>query len=237
MSLLRPERVKSLTLSLARLYSALTLSSVAFRPALPAVSSAAIRARTEAVAESHSRLNESCVGVIRLPNCLRFDSHLTDRFMTLRRMLARKARRAVSDGAVLRDGGSGSGLTLWKLMTTMNSATARAAAARTTPTEVSERPGRGRVASGVWRSFTVDYTSLPLDIYTRRRIIILDYGDSSALIRVLIAGWSSPEAREAHNLKVAGSNPAPAIPQPTLVTFHAPCVSAACCRPLLTSVF
>ena len=25
------------------------------------------------------------------------------------------------------------------------------------------------------------------------------------------AGWSSLEAREAHNLKVAGSNPAPAI--------------------------
>ena len=26
----------------------------------------------------------------------------------------------------------------------------------------------------------------------------------------LIAGWSSPVARQAHNLKVAGSNPAPA---------------------------
>ena len=35
-----------------------------------------------------------------------------------------------------------------------------------------------------------------------------------ALIRALIAGWSSLEAREAHNLKVAGSNPAPATPQP-----------------------
>jgi hypothetical protein len=47
------------------------------------------------------------------------------------------------------------------------------------------------------------------------RIIILDYGDGSALIRMLIAGWSSLEAREAHNLKVAGSNPAPATPQPS----------------------
>ncbi len=28
--------------------------------------------------------------------------------------------------------------------------------------------------------------------------------------RTLIAGWSSPVARQAHNLKVAGSNPAPA---------------------------
>ncbi len=28
--------------------------------------------------------------------------------------------------------------------------------------------------------------------------------------RYLIAGWSSPVARQAHNLKVAGSNPAPA---------------------------
>ena len=27
---------------------------------------------------------------------------------------------------------------------------------------------------------------------------------------VLIAGWSSPVARQAHNLKAAGSNPAPA---------------------------
>ncbi len=29
------------------------------------------------------------------------------------------------------------------------------------------------------------------------------------------AGWSSPVARQAHNLKVAGSNPAPATNQPT----------------------
>src|SRR3984957_4218903 len=30
--------------------------------------------------------------------------------------------------------------------------------------------------------------------------------------RILIAGWSSPVARQAHNLKAAGSNPAPATP-------------------------
>ena len=29
-------------------------------------------------------------------------------------------------------------------------------------------------------------------------------------VNSLIAGWSSPVARQAHNLKVAGSNPAPA---------------------------
>ena len=29
-------------------------------------------------------------------------------------------------------------------------------------------------------------------------------------VRELGAGWSSPVARQAHNLKVAGSNPAPA---------------------------
>src|SRR5690606_24138018 len=31
------------------------------------------------------------------------------------------------------------------------------------------------------------------------------------IIRVLVAGWSSLVARRAHNPKVAGSNPAPAI--------------------------
>ena len=29
------------------------------------------------------------------------------------------------------------------------------------------------------------------------------------------AGWSSPVAREAHNLEVVGSNPAPATPSPS----------------------
>ena len=33
----------------------------------------------------------------------------------------------------------------------------------------------------------------------------------------IIAGWSSPVAREAHNLEVTGSNPVPAI-RPVLVT-------------------
>ena len=35
-----------------------------------------------------------------------------------------------------------------------------------------------------------------------------------------IAGWSSPVARQAHNLKVVGSNPAPATSneKPVLVT-------------------
>ena len=35
-----------------------------------------------------------------------------------------------------------------------------------------------------------------------------------------IAGWSSPVARQAHNLKVVGSNPAPATinEKPVLVT-------------------
>jgi hypothetical protein len=31
-----------------------------------------------------------------------------------------------------------------------------------------------------------------------------------------IAGWSSPVARQAHNLKAAGSNPAPATPSLSL---------------------
>jgi hypothetical protein len=50
---------------------------------------------------------------------------------------------------------------------------------------------------------------------------------------MLIAGWSSLEAREAHNLKVAGSNPAPATPQPSRRPSYAlPGVAAA--RVLLT---
>jgi hypothetical protein len=38
----------------------------------------------------------------------------------------------------------------------------------------------------------------------------LDKKDRPVYI-VVIAGWSSPVARRAHNPKVAGSNPAPAI--------------------------
>ena len=33
--------------------------------------------------------------------------------------------------------------------------------------------------------------------------------------KILIAGWSSPVARQAHNLKVVGSNPTPATNLPT----------------------
>ena len=40
--------------------------------------------------------------------------------------------------------------------------------------------------------------------------------DESPLVQEVvptsIAGWSSPVARQAHNLKAAGSNPAPATP-------------------------
>ena len=36
-----------------------------------------------------------------------------------------------------------------------------------------------------------------------------------ALLSLIDAGWSSPVARQAHNLKVAGSNPAPATNIPT----------------------
>ena len=38
--------------------------------------------------------------------------------------------------------------------------------------------------------------------------------DALRIIRWLGAGWSSPVARQAHNLKVAGSNPAPATTEP-----------------------
>jgi hypothetical protein len=40
----------------------------------------------------------------------------------------------------------------------------------------------------------------------------LTAGPGPAIIVVLDAGWSSLVARRAHNPKVAGSNPAPAIP-------------------------
>jgi hypothetical protein len=38
----------------------------------------------------------------------------------------------------------------------------------------------------------------------------LPWSDLLASLFVGIAGWSSPVARQAHNLKAAGSNPAPA---------------------------
>src|SRR5690606_29128220 len=37
-----------------------------------------------------------------------------------------------------------------------------------------------------------------------------DFSNLSSFTHRLAAGWSSPVARQAHNLKVAGSNPAPA---------------------------
>ena len=40
---------------------------------------------------------------------------------------------------------------------------------------------------------------------------ILDQGIFPQFGIRFIAGWSSPVAREAHNLEVAGSNPVPAI--------------------------
>ena len=42
------------------------------------------------------------------------------------------------------------------------------------------------------------------------RIKGLDNGWGIDILENLIAGWSSPVARRAHNPKVAGSNPAPA---------------------------
>jgi hypothetical protein len=38
-------------------------------------------------------------------------------------------------------------------------------------------------------------------------------------LNCFIAGWSSPVARQAHNLKVVGSNPAPA-PKVSLMASH-----------------
>jgi hypothetical protein len=44
--------------------------------------------------------------------------------------------------------------------------------------------------------------------FERKTHIGLDWNYSVATI--YLAGWSSPVAREAHNLEVVGSNPAPA---------------------------
>src|SRR5690349_11835888 len=46
---------------------------------------------------------------------------------------------------------------------------------------------------------------MPLSRLSRSGVFVCVTGD---------AGWSSPVARQAHNLKVAGSNPAPATNQP-----------------------
>ncbi len=43
-----------------------------------------------------------------------------------------------------------------------------------------------------------------------RRFPPFAFGSRSDINRDMDAGWSSPVAREAHNLEVAGSNPVPA---------------------------
>jgi hypothetical protein len=50
------------------------------------------------------------------------------------------------------------------------------------------------------------------------------YGALFRQRRFIAAGWSSPVARQAHNLKVAGSNPAPA----TIFTNRANFAGEAC---------
>ena len=55
---------------------------------------------------------------------------------------------------------------------------------------------------------SVMFTTLNLPIYgqgVKQAALLL-----KKLINQIIAGWSSPVARQAHNLKAAGSNPAPA---------------------------
>jgi hypothetical protein len=58
------------------------------------------------------------------------------------------------------------------------------------------------------------------------------------------AGWSSPVARQAHNLKVAGSNPAPATKSPRAITSAdahtqpaGTCQRAFCCPQFKITVF
>src|SRR6185437_15340192 len=45
----------------------------------------------------------------------------------------------------------------------------------------------------------------------RRNKALLDGRPATDIMTAHDAGWSSPVAREAHNLEVAGSNPVPAI--------------------------
>jgi hypothetical protein len=52
-----------------------------------------------------------------------------------------------------------------------------------------------------------------LDEAAEDPLIVLDIADIVAYYATLIAGWSSPVARRAHNPKVVGSNPAPATNQ------------------------
>ena len=43
-----------------------------------------------------------------------------------------------------------------------------------------------------------------------KRLALLRFFEKKYPLVLNVAGWSSPVARQAHNLKVAGSNPAPA---------------------------
>ena len=53
-------------------------------------------------------------------------------------------------------------------------------------------------------------------IYVAKPFYVLGGPYHGLVTRVLgDAGWSSPVARQAHNLKAAGSNPAPATNDPT----------------------
>ena len=52
--------------------------------------------------------------------------------------------------------------------------------------------------------------NLFLDEAANVSLIVLDIADLVDYHAFLIAGWSSPVARRAHNPKVVGSNPAPA---------------------------
>ena len=58
----------------------------------------------------------------------------------------------------------------------------------------------------------IDYNLAPTDIFNFPLVANLSIRTSarSAAPLVNVAGWSSPVARQAHNLKVVGSNPTPA---------------------------
>src|SRR5689334_6831412 len=63
-------------------------------------------------------------------------------------------------------------------------------------------------AGGVVRKPIHDVENAAVEPISRRRFCFRGYG-----LTDVGAGWSSPVARQAHNLKVAGSNPAPATNQ------------------------
>jgi hypothetical protein len=80
------------------------------------------------------------------------------------------------------------------------------------------RSAQKRVKSLIWRDFSIyslfcrKGVALPGAI---RYVLPTEFARHGPVapakaIRKVIAGWSSPVARQAHNLKAAGSNPAPA---------------------------